>query len=179
MSKTRMFIGKVETVEDNHAITFSIDSFADNLSPYPKAVAMTKLTRFPQVNDEVFVVQPDSDFEIFLYTLTSDDTFDISLNYDESYVSIKKENGKYEISLSTSDKISLRQDKNSFVIDGGVMSMKSEGNLTLNSEKSVKMVCGNNSVEVTKDKVEANLNGKTINATSSKVNVFNQVEVTP
>ena len=80
MSKTRMFIGKVETVEDNHVITFSIDSFADNLSPYPKAVAMTKLTRFPQVNDEVFVIQPDSDFEIFLYTLTSDDTFDISLN---------------------------------------------------------------------------------------------------
>lgn len=178
MSKTRMFIGKVETVEDNHVITFSIDNFADNLSPYPKAVAMTKLTRFPQVDDEVFIIQPDSDFEIFLYTLTSDDTFDISLNYDESYVSIKKENDKYEISLKTSDTISLRQGDNSFIIDGGVMSMKSNDNLTLTSEKSVKMVCKNNSVEVTKDKIESNLNGKVITATSSKVNVFNQVEVT-
>ena len=120
MGKTRMFIGKVETVEDNHVITFSIDSFADNLSPYPKAVAMTKLTRFPQVNDEVFVIQPDSDFEIFLYTLTSDDNFDISLNYDEATINLSKpSDDNYQIELNTSKNSSLIMDKDKVTITMG------------------------------------------------------------
>ena len=120
MSKTRMFIGKVETVEDNHVITFSIDSFADNLSPYPKAVAMTKLTRFPQVNDEVFVIQPDSDFEIFLYTLTSDDTFDISLNYDEATINLSKpSDDDYQIELNTSKSSSLIMNKDNVTVTMG------------------------------------------------------------
>lgn len=141
MSKTRMFIGKVETVEDNHVITFSIDSFADNLSPYPKAVAMTKLTRFPQVNDEVFIIQPDSDFEIFLYTLTSDDTFDISLNYDKASINLSKlDDDNYQISLDTSNNSSLIMNKDKVLI--------TMGNSTINMVKDKVTINGH--LEVSK-----------------------------
>lgn len=139
MSKTRMFIGKVETVEDNHVITFSIDSFADNLSPYPKAVAMTKLTRFPQVNDEVFIIQPDSDFEIFLYTLTSDDTFDISLNYDEATINLSKpSDDDYKIELNTSKNSSLVMNKDNVTLKMGSSEIKMESSkVTINGHLEV------------------------------------------
>lgn len=139
MSKTRMFIGKVETVENNHVITFSIDNFADNLSPYPKAVAMTKLTRFPQVDDEVFIIQPDSDFEIFLYTLTSDDNFDISLNYDEATINLSKpSDDDYQIELNTSKDSSLVMNKDKVTITMGKSEIKMESSkVTINGHLEV------------------------------------------
>ncbi len=139
MSKTRMFIGKVETVEDNHVITFSIDNFADNLSPYPKAVAMTKLTRFPQVDDEVFIIQPDSDFEIFLYTLTSDDNFDISLNYDKATINLSKpSDDNYQIELNTSKNSSLIMDKDKVKITMGNSKIEMESSkVTINGHLEV------------------------------------------
>ena len=99
----RFYIGTVNEVLENHVINFNVDTLAESLQPPPQAVPLTKLTRFPQEGDEVFIIQPDSDFEIFFYTITPDSNFDISLNYGPAFIRITQDsNEKYHISGSDS-----------------------------------------------------------------------------
>lgn len=154
----QFYIGKVETVLDNHVITFSVDTIADQLSPAPKAVAAMKLTRYPQIGDEVLILRPDSDFEIFLYWLTSDDVFDISLNYDEAYIRIyKDDNDKYVIEANDS-----------------------QGTVTTMTENSLIAKVGDNvSVEMTNSDITLTTGNSYINIESSQVDVNGHLTVTP
>lgn len=160
----RMFVGRVETIEDNQIITFSISDIQESMSPFPSASPMTKLSRYPKVGDEVLILQPDKDFEIFVYTITPDDEFDISLQYESSYIKISKSGDTYPINVSSEDSLSINiNDKSTINVNGDTINLKVE----------------NSEIKISSDKIIANVNGKSITHSDSKLDIFGQVEVTP
>lgn len=159
----RIFIGKVETIEDNQIVTFSISDIQESMSPFPSASPMTKLTRYPEVGDEVVIIQPDKDFEIFVYTLTPDENFDISLQYGTSYIKISDSDNSFPINIYSEKSINLN------VNDSTILVNKDNVNLKI----------GKSEISMSSDKIVTNVNGKSITHTDSKLNIFGQVEVTP
>lgn len=162
----RIFIGRVETIEDNQIITFSFTDIQDSMSPFPSASPMTKLTRYPEVGDEVMILQPDKDFEVFVYTITPDDNFDISLQYGNSYVKISE-------SSDDTFPIDIKSDKSVTV---NVNDNKST--ITANGDK-INLKIGDSEINMTDSNIVASVNGKSITHSDSKLNIFGQVEVTP
>lgn len=161
----RIFIGRVETIEDNQIITFSFTDIQDSMSPFPSASPITKLTRYPEVGDEVMIIQPDKDFEVFVYTITPDDNFDISLQYGNSYIKISESKDTFPIDIH-SDKsvnININDDKSSITVNGDKINLK----------------IGKSEINMTDSNIVANVNGKSITHSDSKFNIFGQVEVTP
>lgn len=160
----RIFIGRVETIEDNQIITFSFTDIQDSMSPFPSASPMTKLTRYPEVGDEVMILQPDKDFEVFVYTITPDDNFDISLQYGKSSIKIENSDDTFPINIRSDKSVTIS------VNDKSTITADSEG-MTFNLE--------NSTVKISKDKIETTVGKYTITQDDKKLNIFNQVEVTP
>ena len=152
----RFFMATVQDVLADHVITFNVDTIADELQPPPEAVPAMKLTRYPQPKDEVFIVQPDSNFEIFLYWITPDEGWDISLNYGPASIRVTDANydpnaddpdanPDYQILLDTSngstvtmtgDTISLHRDNGSdIVLNGNAIQIKQQvgGQISIDS----------------------------------------------
>lgn len=160
----RIFIGRVETIEDNQIITFSFTDIQDSMSPFPSASPMTKLTRYPEVGDEVLILQPDKDFEVFVYTITPDDNFDISLQYGNSHITISTSNDKFPINIYSDDLIALNvNDKSTITADSEKM--------IFNLENSTVKISGNN--------IETTVGENSVVQESGKLTIFKQVEVTP
>lgn len=162
----RIFIGRVETIEDNQIITFSFTDIQDSMSPFPSASPMTKLTRYPEVGDEVIILQPDKDFEVFVYTITPDDKFDISLQYGNSYVKISKKSNDdtFPIDIKSDTSVTVNVNgKSTITADSKGTSLNVEGS----------------TVNISKDKVETMVGGNSMVQTSNKLTIFGQVEVTP
>lgn len=162
----RIFIGRVETIEDNQIITFSFTDIQDSMSPFPSASPMTKLTRYPEVGDEVMILQPDKDFEVFVYTITPDDNFDISLQYGNSYVKISE-------SSDDTFPIDIKSDKSVTV---NVNDNKST--ITANGDK-INLKIGDSEINMTDSNIVSTVNGKSITQSGSSLDIFKQVEVTP
>lgn len=160
----RIFIGRVETIEDNQIITFSFTDIQDSMSPFPSASPMTKLTRYPEVGDEVMILQPDKDFEVFVYTITPDDNFDISLQYGNSYIKISESSDTFPIDIKSDKSLTINvNDKSTITADSKGMSLSVESS----------------TVNISKDKVETIVGGNSMVQESKKLTIFNQVEVTP
>lgn len=160
----RIFIGKVETIEDNQVITFSFTDIQDSMSPFPSASPLTKLTRYPEVGDEVVIFQPDKDFEVFIYTITPDNNFDISLQYGKSSIKIEESEDTFPISIFSDKSVSIN--------------VNNKSTITADS-KGMTFNIGKSTVNISEDKIETTVNGKSITQNSSKLNIFGQVEVTP
>ena len=160
----RIFIGRVETIEDNQIITFSFTDIQDSMSPFPSASPMTKLTRYPEVGDEVMILQPDKDFEVFVYTITPDDNFDISLQYGNSYVTISTSNDKFPINIYSDESVTLNVNKKSTI--------------TVNSD-GMSLSIGKSTVNISDGKVETIVGENSMVQESGKLTIFGQVEVTP
>lgn len=128
----RFFIGEVYTVDpDTHTITFNIPYWADDIGGNPPmATPAMKLSRYPQEGDEVLILQPDTNFEIFMYFLTPDDNFDISMNYGPACIKIVNngddDNPDYSISIDTSNGSTIN-------MDDGMIQLK-RGNQTITLE---------------------------------------------
>lgn len=162
----RIFIGRVETIEDNQIITFSFTDIQDSMSPFPSASPMTKLTRYPEVGDEVLILQPDKDFEVFVYTITPDDNFDISLQYGNSYVKISKKSNDDTFPIDIKSDTSV------------TVNVNDKSTITADSDKMI-FNLENSKVKIFKNKIETTVGKYTITQEGSKLNIFNQVEVTP
>ena len=160
----RIFIGRVETIEDNQVITFSFTDIQDSMSPFPSASPMTKLTRYPEVGDEVMILQPDKDFEVFVYTITPDNNFDISLQYGNSYITISTSKDKFPINIYSDESVTLNVNKKSTIT-------AESDKMTFNLENSTVKISGN--------KIETTVGDYTITQEGSKLTIFDQVEVTP
>ena len=158
----------VQDVLADHVITFNVDTIAPDLQPPPEAVPAMKLTRYPQPKDEVFIVQPDSDFEIFLYWITPDEGWDISLNYGNAFIRVTDVNydpdaddpdadPDYQILLNTSngasvtmskDTIALHKDDGSDITLNGDSIQIKQGNHTINMSQSNTQVSANASIQI-------------------------------
>lgn len=160
----RMFVGRVETIEDNQIITFSISDIQESMSPFPSASPMTKLSRYPKVGDEVLILQPDKDFEVFVYTITPDDNFDISLQYGESYITISTSNDKFPINIYSDESVTLNVNEKSTI--------------TADSDKMT-FNLGDSTVKISGNKIETTVGGNSMVQESNKLTIFGQVEVTP
>lgn len=103
----RFFVGKVETVDETlHTITFSIEDFTGSQSIQLPAIPLVPSTVLPEQDDEIFVIQPDSDIEIFYYTLMpnpEEGSQKVELRYGTAYVRISKDEDKYTITSETSN----------------------------------------------------------------------------
>lgn len=160
----RIFIGRVETIEDNQIITFSFTDIQDSMSPFPSASPMTKLTRYPEVGDEVMILQPDKDFEVFVYTITPDDNFDISLQYGNSYITISTSNDKFPINIYSDESVTVN--------------VNDKSTITAESDKMI-FNLENSKVKIFGNKIETTVGENSMVQESGKLTIFGQVEVTP
>lgn len=164
----RFFMATVQDVLADHVITFNVDTIADELQPPPEAVPAMKLTRYPQPKDEVFIVQPDSNFEIFLYWITPDEGWDISLNYGDAFIRVQDANYNpdaddpdgnpdYQILLDTSngstvtmttDTIALHRDDGSDITLSGDNIQIKQGGHTINMSNSETQISANTTIQI-------------------------------
>lgn len=103
----RFFIGKVESVNGSvHTIEFSMSDFTGSYIKIP-AVPLSPITTLPSVDDEVMILQPNSDIEVFYYTQMPKSTSSescVQLKYGNSVVKIFKDSSdKFNISLVLDD----------------------------------------------------------------------------
>lgn len=121
----RFFIGTVYTVDSStHTITFNVPYWADEIGDTPPmATPAMKLSRYPQEGDEVLLLQPDTQFEIFMYFLTPDDDFDISMNYGSACIRIVNngddDNPDYSVTIDTSNGSTVNMDSSNIQIKRG------------------------------------------------------------
>lgn len=171
----RFMIGEVKEVTEDHTITFNLSDWAEEIgSPPPSATPLTKLTRFPQEGDEVFILQPDSKFEIFFYTLTPDDRFDISLNYGLAYVRIYKQDDKYIIKADDSQKTTFTMTENQSMLEvagSANVSVTNKG-VSINGDGGIVEI-SNGSVSI-----RSSSDGSVISMTNSDVTINNHLKVT-
>lgn len=153
----KFFMATVQDVLADHVITFNVDTIAPDLQPPPEAVPAMKLTRYPQPKDEVFIVQPDSDFEIFLYWITPDEGWDISLNYGNAFIRVTDvnydpdaddpdANPDYQILMNTSNGASVTMSKDTIALhkdDGSDITLNGDSIQVKQNSKEVTLT-GNN-----------------------------------
>jgi len=83
----KMYIGKVTKVLPDYTINFNIPGYAE-LAGEGVASPAVKLAQLPIVNDQVLLIQPNDQIEIFVYFLSKQDTLGISIQNGSSYVRI-------------------------------------------------------------------------------------------
>ena len=104
----KIYIGLITEVLEDYTIKFNIPGYAE-LAGEGVASPAIKLTRFPDVNEEVMLIQPNDKIEIFTYLLMTQDEDGISLQYlDKGWIRIDKEGA---IFIENSSKGSIKLDK--------------------------------------------------------------------
>ena len=189
----RFFIGTVFDVLEDQSITFNITDWADDIgSPPPSATPATRLSRYPQEGDEVLIIQPDAKFEIFLYLITPDDNFDVSLDYGPAYIRIRDanrdsdQNPDYYIEMNTStgetltmhdDLVELRVQDNSVIQVTGDTITGSTANCNFNLTSDTLSLSGNGAtIKASKNNISIN-SGATIEMNSSQVTINGHLRV--
>lgn len=85
----RLYIGHVKKIdEENQIIDFIIDDLYTDTSEMPKAVPLDRLTKIAQIDDEVLILQPNDQIELYYYLQFRDAYNYVSLEYNKSFIRI-------------------------------------------------------------------------------------------
>lgn len=153
----RFFIGKVTKAEKDHTIYFSISDFAD-VGDKLTATPLTRLSRFPMQGDEVLILQPSSDVEVFLYSLMPNDQ-NVTMTFGKANLTIKAtkypdekgSGGEYEITLDTDTKSKFTLSNDQVKVD------TDKTHLVMGKKESVKIyIDGGSKIEMSKTKTVIN-----------------------
>jgi len=114
-NNVKYYIGKVETIDENFLITFSIPTIMDNLTKYPIAYPRTsEHIQETKVGDCVYIIQPDASTQFFFYYPTRLTNF-VGLQFGKVMVNIS--DGK-TVKIFTDISSNERNDNGSFDVDG-------------------------------------------------------------
>ena len=84
----KLYIGTVVGfVPNTGLISFNIKGFAE-IAGAGTAIPMTKLAKQPIPGEEVLIIQPNSDLEIFYYLILNQDKLGISIQNGIGYVRV-------------------------------------------------------------------------------------------
>lgn len=121
----KLYIGKVKdpnTRDLGSIVGCSIPDLYNDTSNLIYAVPLNELMRFPQMNDDIVILKPNDDMDLYYYIQTHTDDTKISLEFNDSYIKIDKE-GNINIK-STKD---LTIDSNNINMSCNKFSLKCSG----------------------------------------------------
>ena len=158
-NNVRYYIGKVEEIDENFLIRFSIPDIMDNLSKYPIAYPRTsEHIQETIVGDSVYIIQPDVSTQFFFYYPTRLTNF-VGLQFGKVMVDIT--DGK-TVKICTDISSDDRNDKGSFDVDA------KKANVIIDGEK--------NTITVDCDGTQLNIDGQskqiTLGSSSYSLNEF-------
>ena len=133
----RLYIGHVKEIDDNQIIGFTIDGVYDNTDVLPKAVPLSRISRVARVDesDEVLIVQPNSDIELYYYVQFRENSEYVSLEYNDTKLKLIKNGDINVVTDGKSGNINVKtKSKGNITID---TSESKEGNVTINTAGKV------------------------------------------
>lgn len=117
----QMYIGEITKVNEDklYLIEFIIPNVYEDSGNPLTAVPLSRLTRNPIKGDEIVIIKPEPELNLFYYILTHEDPELVSLQFnDKNYIKIIKGSNKINIDVEC------------------------EGDLTINSKGNVKINSG-------------------------------------
>lgn len=130
----RMYTGQITEVDSNnlYLIKFIIPFVYEDRSNPLTAVPLCRLSRNPIKGDEIILIKPEEELNLFYYILSHEDPELISIQYDkDNFIKLSKSNNNVVIDVKCSGDLTVNSGGNVKINSG------SSGNVLINNHLKV------------------------------------------